>query len=172
MIKNISSKFHKYYSIYCNPKYGPTFGGGHDIGIIGNPIGNLSKGSRLYTEQESYDYNGNTDSNYEMPKNIIVMKINKYDSLLKNNVKTEEKSHPLKFYDQDINSNKSNGYVRYTKSGDYRPMSTDYHTTEEFKINQEDLKLDNKINFPNDMEGEINKVYISTTNSIRFNNDF
>ena len=34
-------------AIYCHKKQGPTFGGGHDIGIIGNPIKNLSKGSRL-----------------------------------------------------------------------------------------------------------------------------
>ena len=41
-------------SVYHDINSGPCFGGGYDIGIVGNPI----KERTLYTFQNSYDYKG------------------------------------------------------------------------------------------------------------------
>lgn len=47
----------KEYAIYCNNKYGPAFGKGHDLYISSNCRNNSS-----FTKQESYDYKGKTDT--------------------------------------------------------------------------------------------------------------
>ena len=31
---------HEHYAVYCNPSYGPSFGGGHDVHISNNANGN------------------------------------------------------------------------------------------------------------------------------------
>ena len=41
-------------AVYHNKKFGPCFGGGLDIAIIGNPL----KENKLFTVQDSYDYKG------------------------------------------------------------------------------------------------------------------
>jgi hypothetical protein len=35
------------YAIYCNPNYGPTFGGGHGVHISNNANGNQESNSNL-----------------------------------------------------------------------------------------------------------------------------
>ena len=45
-------------AIYCDKNQGPSFGFGHDIGIIGNPFIKVTNNSYLYTHQNSYNYNG------------------------------------------------------------------------------------------------------------------
>ena len=50
------------YAIYCHEKQGPSFGVGHDIGIIGNPIKSLTQNSYLFTFPCSYNYNGENNS--------------------------------------------------------------------------------------------------------------
>ena len=45
---------HEQYAVYCEPSYGPTFGGGHDLHIINNANGN----------QESYS---NCSYSYQAP---------------------------------------------------------------------------------------------------------
>jgi len=48
-------------AIYCHENQGPSFGSGHDIGIIGNPIIKVTNNSYLYTLQNTYNYNGEKD---------------------------------------------------------------------------------------------------------------
>ena len=57
-------------SVYHYKDYGPCFGEGHDIGIIGNPI----KEKALYTCQISYDYKGDQYSLSEYNYNKIFKK--------------------------------------------------------------------------------------------------
>ena len=45
-------------AVYHKKEIGPCFGGGHDIGIMGNPL----KENQLYTNQYSYHYKGNSKS--------------------------------------------------------------------------------------------------------------
>ena len=46
------------HAVYHSKNYGPCFGSGHDIGIIGNPF----KANNIYTYQNSFDYNGGINS--------------------------------------------------------------------------------------------------------------
>ena len=57
-------------SVYHYKDYGPCFGEGHDIGIVGNPI----KEKVLYTCQLSYDYKGDQYSLSEYKYNKIFNK--------------------------------------------------------------------------------------------------
>jgi hypothetical protein len=48
------------YAIYCNPSYGATFGGGHDLYIFNNANSNQSSYSNLgatYQPPPGYQYN-------------------------------------------------------------------------------------------------------------------
>ena len=61
-----------YYSaVYHNKESGPIFGGGFDIGLIGNPL----KENTFYTLQTSYEYNGNENplSEYQSPNKLKVL---------------------------------------------------------------------------------------------------
>ena len=49
---------HEQYAVFCNPSYGPTFGGGHDLHISNNANGN----------QGSYSLFGN---HYQRPPGTV-----------------------------------------------------------------------------------------------------
>ena len=55
-------------AVYHKKEIGPCFGGGHDIGIMGNPL----KENQLYTNQYSYHYKGNSKSlsEYDCQNNL------------------------------------------------------------------------------------------------------
>ena len=55
----------KYYSIYCNPKYGPTFGGGHDIFICSGCLEVKSS----YTHSYSYKFKNNELNIFQLDTN-------------------------------------------------------------------------------------------------------
>ena len=67
-------------AVYHKKERGPWFGGGHDIGIMGNQL----KENQLYTNQYSYHYKGysKTLSEYDGENNLKAIEYEVFQVLL------------------------------------------------------------------------------------------